>query len=55
MYNLLWCYLVLKYVFFGASQNNLCRYGGCGSKGSHVILEDLKHYVVTSQRTSSLP
>lgn len=29
-------------VFSGASQNGLCMSGGCGSKGRHVILEDLR-------------
>lgn len=43
----------IQYVFSGASQNNLCRCGGCWSKGSCVILEDLKHCVAASQRGSS--
>lgn len=43
------------YVFYGASQNNLCRCGGCGSEASHVILEDSKHCVVALQRGCGLP
>lgn len=31
-----------QYVFSGASQNDLCMSGGCGSKGRLVILEDLR-------------